>query len=214
MRMAKLAGLSGVIVALALVGAQSLAARANAPVRFGAKLTTSSQPSNAEGGQSCDENGGILSGGNCSWVSVEAYHNGGHERAPKTGTIGKVRLVSCVAGSFRLQFARVNLASERAKVVRNGPLIRYLADPRQVDDDEDTFCGGEESDDYIIQSFPVDVHVNKGEYIAIRTRSTGTLYCAGGSGVLLFSPPLAPGGPYRDASDGTSCNLLVQLRYK
>jgi hypothetical protein len=147
-------------------------------------------------------------------VSVEAYHNAGREKAPKTGTIGKVRLVSCVRGSFRLQFARVKPALDQARVVRNGPVIRYQADPRQVDGDEDTFCGGEDGDDYIIQTFSVDVHVNKGDYIVIRAATTGTLYCAGGSGVLLFSPPLAPGGVFRDADDDTSCNLLVQLEYK
>jgi hypothetical protein len=201
------------LAGLVLLAAQPLDASA-APVRFGAKLTTSSQPSNAESGRSCDENAGIPSGGNCTWVSVEAYQNAGHEKAPKTGTIGRVRLVSCVAGSFRLQFARVLPALGQARVVRNGPLIRYLADPRQVDDNEDTFCGGEEGDDYIIQTFRVNTHVNKGEYIAIRTASTGALYCAGGSGVLLFSPPLAPGGAYRDAEDSTSCNLLVQLQYR
>jgi hypothetical protein len=56
--------------------------------------------------------------------------------------------------------------------------------------------------------------VNRGEYIAIRTARTGTLYCSGGSGVLLFSPPLAPGGVYRDPDDSTSCSLHLQLQYK
>jgi hypothetical protein len=213
-RLGKLVGLCAAIAAVALVAAQSLGAHANTPVRFGANLTKESQPSNAEGGQSCDENGNIPSGGNCTWVSVQAYHNGGHEKAPKTGTIGKVRLVSCVAGSFRLQFAAVKRPSRQAKVVRNGPLIHYKADPRQVDDDDDTFCGGEDGDDYIIQSFTVNTHVNRGEFIAIRAATTGTLYCSGGSGVLLFSPPLVPGHGYRHATDDTSCNLLVQLQYK
>ncbi len=214
MRVRKLAGFSAlVIVALLLVGAQTLGASTNVPVRFGAKLTNESQPSNAEGGQSCDENGGIPGGATCSWVSVQAYHNGGHEKAPRAGRIGKVRLVSCVAGSFRLQFARVRPSRDQAKFVRNGPMINYQADPRQVDGDDDTFCGGEDGDDYLIQSFAVNVHVNKGDYIVIRTASTGALYCSGGSGVLLFSPPLGTGAGYRNSTDSTSCNLLVQLEY-
>lgn len=207
-------GLVGLMIALLLLGAQSLGATAKAPVRFGAKLTKSSQPSNAEGGQSCDENGGIPEGGACTWISVQAYHNGGHERAPKTGRIGQIRIVSCVAGSFRLQLAAVRPALREARVVRNGPIVNYAADPRQVDGDDDTFCGGEGGDDFIIQTFPANVHVNKGEFIAIRATSTGTLYCSGGSGVLLFSPPLPAGGGYRGAEDSTSCNLLVQLQYK
>jgi hypothetical protein len=198
--------------ALVLVGAQSLGASGAAAKSFGARLTKSSQPANAESGRACADE--IDGAGACTWVSVEAYRNGGHERAPRSGTIGKVRLVSCVAGSFRLQFAAVQPNQDRARVVRNGPLIRYQADPRQVDGDENTFCGGDEGDDYLIQTFNVDTHVNKGEYIAIRTARTGTLYCSGGSGVLLFSPPLGPGGANRTANDTTSCNLLVQLVYK
>jgi hypothetical protein len=212
----KLFALSGLIVGVILLMAQPLGASGSAPVRFGAKLTKSSQPSNAESGRSCDENGDgdIPPGGVCTWVSVEAYHNGGHEKAPKAGTIGKLRLVSCVAGSFRLQLARVRPGLSQARVVRNGPMINYQADPRQVDSDDETICGGEEGNDYIVQTFPLNVHVNKGDYIAIRTASTGALYCAGGSGVLLYSPPLARGGPFRTATEDTSCNILVQLEYK
>ncbi len=214
MRTARWIGAFGLLVAALLVVAQSVGASAAAPVRFGANLTTSSQPSNAEGGQSCDQNSGIPSGGVCTWVSVQAYHNGGHEKAPKTGTIGKVRLVSCVAGNFRLQFARVKGSSRQARVVRNGPIISYQADPRQVDDDDNTVCGGDDGDDYIIQTFSVNVHVNRGDLIAIRTATTGTLYCSGGSGTLLYSPPLGRGGPFRNATDSASCNLLVQVQYK
>jgi hypothetical protein len=202
------------MAAVVLVGAQSLHATSTGPLRFGAALTTSSDPSNAEGGQRCDDNNGIPKGAACSWVSLQAYQNAGHEKAPKSGTIGKVRLVSCIAGSFRLQFATLKPAQKQAKVVRDGPVISYKADPRQVDADPNTVCGGDNGDAFIIQTFPVSVHVNKGDYIAIKTQKTGTLYCSGGSGVLLFSPPLSAGGIYRHANGDTSCNLLVQLQYK
>lgn len=213
MRKGKLVGASVLAAALALVGAQSLGARSATPLRFGANLTNESQPSNAEGGQTCDENAGIPQGATCSWVSVQAYHNGGHEKAPKTGTIGQVRLVSCVGGSFRLQFAQVKPNQRMARVVRNGPLITYKADPRQIDGDDNTVCGGDNGDDYIIQIFRVNLHVNKGEYIAIKTARTGALYCSGGDGVALYSPPLAPGQAFRNRTGGASCNLLVQLQY-
>jgi hypothetical protein len=211
---AKLVGSCGLITVLVLVGAQSLHATSAGPVRFGAALTSSSDPSNAESGQRCDNNNGIPKGATCTWVSVQAYQNAGHEKAPKTGTIGKLRLVSCVAGSFRLELASVKPALNRAKVVRDGPLIRYKADPRQIDADPNTVCGGDNADNFLIQTFPVNVHVNKGDYIAIKTQKTGTLYCSGGSGVLLYSPPLATGGAYRHTNTDTSCNLLVQLQYK
>jgi hypothetical protein len=202
---------SALALSLVLVGAQGLLAGTTA-VTFGAKLTKSSQPANAESGRSCANEG--LPASACSWVSVEAYHNGGHERAPKLGTIGKVKLVSCVAGSFRLQLARVKPGTKQARVVRNGPIIRYSADPRHVDADDETFCGGEDGKDYVIQTFSVNVPVNKGDYVAIRAARTGALYCAGGNGVLLFSPQLTTGGGYRRADGDTSCNLLVQLQYK
>jgi hypothetical protein len=209
-----LIGSCGLVIALLLVGAQTLSASTAASVSFGAKLTSSSDPSNAESGQTCADNGRIPAATVCTWVSVQAYQNAGHERAPKSGTIGKLRLVSCVAGSFRLQFAAVKPASNQAKIVRDGPLISYKADPRQVDSDPNTVCGGDNADNFKIQTFPVNVHVNRGDYIAIKTTKTGTLYCSGGSGVLLFSPPLATRGAYRRANTNASCNLLVQLQYK
>jgi len=201
-------------IGLVLLGAQSLHATTTGPVRFGAALTSSSDPSNAESGQRCDASNGIPKGSVCSWVSVQAYQNAGHERAPEAGTIGRLRLVSCVAGSFRLEFAAVKPKARQAKIVRDGPVISYKADPRQVDADPNTVCGGDNTDDFKIQTFPVNVQINKGYYIAIRTSKTGTLYCSGGSGVLLFSPSLRVGGGYRRANTDTSCNLLVQLQYK
>lgn len=214
MRKTRLLGSAGLLVALLLVGAQALHAGASKPVTFGALLTPSSQPSNAEGGQTCEQNGDFPPGAVCTWVAVEAYHNGGHERAPKTGTIGTVSLISCVAGSFRLEFATANRTTRQGKLLREGPVIRYRADPRQVDPDENTVCGGDDGDDYIIQSFPVNIHMNQGNYFAIRAASTGALYCSGGNGTLLYNPPLAVGKPARKANDAASCDLLVQLTYK
>jgi hypothetical protein len=175
-----------------------------ASLSFGAKLSHSSQPSNAEQGYPCAQNNGFPDNANCTWVSVQAYRNAGHEAAPKTGTIGLVRLVSCVGGSFRLQFARVS--GHNARIVRSGPTIKYKADAQAT-------CGGDNGDNYVIQSVKVSVHVDKGDYIAIQARTTGTLYCSGAGGVLLFTPPLVTGGAYKKANDTASCNLLVQLFY-
>ncbi len=65
-----------------------------------------------------------------------------------------------------------------------------------------------------MQSFPVSVAVKAGDYIAIKAKKTGTLYCSGGGGVSLFAPPLAPGGSFRTANGDTSCQMLVQLVYR
>src|SRR5215469_14166039 len=77
--------LSVLVAPLVLVGltvSSGSAATATTPTFFGAKLTTQSQPSNAENGQSCDENGGIPQGSRCTWVAITAFENGSHFTAP------------------------------------------------------------------------------------------------------------------------------------
>jgi hypothetical protein len=60
----------------------------------------------------------------------------------------------------------------------------------------------------------VNVPVKKGEYIAIKTKETGTLNCSGGSGTLLHASPLPVGGPFKKATDTESCTMLIRLVYK
>jgi hypothetical protein len=181
------------------------AATATTPTFFGAKLTSQSQPSNAQNGQSCDENAGIPHGSACTWVALTAFENGSHFTAPRTGTVKHVKLVSCVAGKFRLQLAEANPSARKAEVVVNGPEITYAGQSP---------CGGASGDHYVVQSFRVNLHVVKGDYIAIKAASTGTLSCSGGDGFLLYAPPLPAGGSLKTAQSGASCDLLVQLSYR
>ena len=206
--------LSALVAPLVLVGltasagsaatATPASAGAKTPTFFGAKLTSQSQPSNAENGQSCDENGGIPHGATCTWVAITAFENGSHWAAPKTGTVKHVKLVSCVAGKFRLQLAAANPSARKAKIVAQGPEISYAGQSP---------CGGTSGDHYVVQSFKVNLHVTKGDFIAIVARSTGTLSCSGGDGFLLYAPPLPVGGPFKKTHSGASCDLLVQLSY-
>lgn len=209
MRLRKLAGMSALILSLSAIGATGSPVGA-ASGSFGARLDSTSQPSNAENGQPCDDNAGIPDHGTCTWVSTQAYRNGAtgdRAKAPKTGTVKHLKLVSCIGGSFVLQFAKQKSGTQKFKIVRSGPTIHYAADTQGGG------CGGNDQDTYIVQSFKINVHVNKGEYIAIKTKKTGALYCSGGSGVKLYSPPLAVGGSYKNANGGASCNLLVELFY-
>jgi hypothetical protein len=199
--------LTTALMTLLLVGAQAVPASA-AGTSFGAKLDNQSQPSNAEGGQRCDDNAGIGSGATCTWVGTEAYHNGGNFKAPKAGTIRTLRLVTCVSGRFTLQIARA-VSGGKYKVVRNGPIIRYKADPFLA---AGGVCGGDNGV-YKVQKFSISVHVNKGDLIAVKAAKLGTLYCAGGSGVQLFDPPLAAGGAAKTPDTSGSCDLLVSLTY-
>jgi hypothetical protein len=206
MRKARRVGVFSLLASVLLVG--SLAGPTSAAsTAFGAKLTHTTQPSNAEGGQSCHQNVSVPKGTVCTWVAIEAAHNGSHFKAPKGGTIHTLRLISCIAGSFKLQIARANPSTHKAKVVRNGPKIVYNADTNPDG------CGGEDGDQYIIQTFPIHVAVSTGDYIAVKAAKLGTLYCSGGDGVMLFSPPLAPGGSLRPQKGGASCDLLVRLEY-
>jgi hypothetical protein len=190
------------VVALALVGLglQAGSAAAAPQTFFGAHLTTHSQPSNAEGGQSCDQNHGIPKHSTCTWVAIEAFENGGHEQAPTTGTILHVNLISCVAGSFTLQLAHANPNKHTAQIVTDGPVITYAGQQK---------CRNK----FVIQSFPVNLPVVKGDFMAIVTDSTGALHCSGGSGLLLYAPPLPTGGPSTKTKSSSSCDLLVQLSY-
>jgi hypothetical protein len=200
--------LTVLVAPLALVGltaSSGSAAAARTPTFFGAKLTTQSQPSNAQNGQSCDESAGIPQGSTCTWVAITAFENGSHFTAPRTGTIKHVKLVSCVAGKFRLQLARAKPSDDKARIVANGPEISYAGQSP---------CGGNDGSHYVVQSFRVHLHVAKGDFIAIKARSAGTLSCSGGDGFLLYAPPLRVGGHYKKTHSGASCDLLVQLSYR
>jgi hypothetical protein len=189
---------------LACLTASSGSAATATATFFGAKLTTHSQPSNAQSGQSCDENGGIPPGSTCTWVAITAFENGSNFTAPRTGTVKHVKLVSCVAGKFRLQLAKANPSTQEAQIVAQGPEITYAGQSP---------CGGAGGNTYVVQSFPVNLPVTKGDYIAIKAASTGTLSCSGGDGFLLYAPPLPVGGPLKKSQAGASCDLLVQLSY-
>jgi hypothetical protein len=203
--LAMLSVLATPFIIVGVTASSGSAATAKAPTFFGANLTTQSQPSNAENGQSCDESAGIRHGSTCTWVAISAFQNGSHFRAPKTGTVKHVKLVSCKPGKFRLQLAKASPSAQKARIVANGPEITYRGQ---------TPCGGANGNNYIVQSFRVNLHVAKGDYIAIKARSTGTLSCSGGDGFLLYAPPLPVGGSLKKSHSGASCDLLVQLSYK
>src|SRR3954454_9150891 len=148
-------GLVGLVTTLILLAASATPVAA-ASTSFGARLDSTSQPSNAEGGQRCDSNANIPTGSKCAWLSVQAYRNGptgNRAVAPRTGHINRLKLVTCVAGSFQLQFAhRKSATSNKAKIVTNGPMINYAADPFVSDGNPDTFCGGDDGI-YTVQTF-------------------------------------------------------------
>ena len=196
------------LVMMVSVGVQASPASA-APVSFGAKLTRSTQPNNSA--QRCDRNAGVPTGSNCTWVATTAFEagTGVHYKAPKTGTIRRVKLVTCAAGSFRVQVAQKTTPT-RFKVVRGGPTIAYKADPFVSDGNPETACGGEEFT-YVVQSFAVNFPITKGDYIAVKAKKVGPLHCSGG-GASLIAPALSPGQSGKVDTEA-GCDLLVSFVY-
>jgi hypothetical protein len=195
-------GALGLTMAVVLVLTQALTATA-APLRFGARLTTDTQPQPALW---CDEPNDTAPHADCTWIMNVAHQRNGGHKAPRAGTIGRVRLMSCEPGSFRVQVARQVPGTSRYRVVKNGPLVRYQGD-RQGCGDEDDFV-------YRIESFATSFTVAKGDRIAIKAKRTGTLRCGGGGpNTLLFDPPLVAGGTARQLTDTQGCLLLVEWQY-
>ncbi len=73
-------------------------------VHFGAKLDPTVQPSNSLPAHPCNQ---LNPGSSCTMIENDAYGRAGVERAPKSGTIKKIRLIAGGPGSFKLQIAEV-----------------------------------------------------------------------------------------------------------
>jgi hypothetical protein len=196
-KIARRSGLLAAVVGLALMLIPA-AGLAKAPVKFGAKLDPTVQPSNSLPAHPCSQE---APGSGCTFVSNEAYGRpDGGELAPRSGTIKKIRLIAGGPGSFRLQIAKVK-PNQRAKVVAVGPMISYAGQT------EANF----ESDNYKVESFDVNVPVHEGEQLALRGNYTSMLRCSsGGDNTLIYQPPLRLGNPFQPVSDTDGCWILME----
>ncbi len=182
-------------------------ANAGAATKFGAKLDPTVQPSNSLPRHPCTHQD---PGRSCTMVENEAYYRpDGGERAPKNGTIRRIRLVAGGPGSFRLQIAKVKRSTlndtNKAKVLRNGPVIHYQGQSQQNWD----------SDHYNVESFKVNVPVHKGEYLAMRTKYTSMVRCSsGGDNTLIYQAPLLAGGGFTPAKSTDGCWTLMEAVIK
>jgi hypothetical protein len=192
-------------LALAVVPAAGMA---KAPVRFGAKLNPTVQPSNSLPGLTCNGPETPLVG--CSMILNEAYGRpDGGELAPRNGTIKKIRLIAGGPGSIRLQIEKVNRATlfgtKEARAVWYGPQIHYQGQT------EANF----EDDSYRVESFPVDIPIKKGQQLGLRGQITSMIRCSsGGDNTLIYTPPLFLGGPFTAATNTDGCWLLMEAVIK
>jgi hypothetical protein len=167
---------------------------------FGSKLKPNIQPSNAGNGQACKESNPQL----CTRVMLEGYTNGpgvGSPKAPHDGTIDKLRIIAQSDGSFRPELAVAKPGMEKARVTYRGAKLSY--DGQSNNDDT-----------YEIETFNVNIPVEKGEYLAVESKRTSFLRCSsGGANQLLFQPALALGGPLKSAFNTDGCWLLLEAVY-
>ncbi len=181
-------------VLLVAISASSVSAAS--PVRFGAKLTSNTQPSNSSPAHDCEP----TAGDPCTRVMTQALGRN-TPKAPKDGTIGKIRLIAGDAGSIRVYIAKIKDGTQ-AKVVRKGPKLSFSGQP-------DNMNG------YKVESFSVNIPVHQGEVLAFRSTTTSVLRCnSGGNHQLLFQPVLAVGGSYQQADDTDGCYMLIEAQYE
>jgi hypothetical protein len=128
---------------------------------------------------------------------------GGHLRAPNSGVITKILLIANDPGTMTPYVAKITNWAHGSdngdgQVTAHGPSISYVS----------SVTSGQT---YTVQSFAVNIHVQKGEYLGIRARRTSMLRCTQGSVTqLLFQPPLAVGDA-PTANGGTDdCVLLIE----
>ncbi len=190
-------------LAAAAIAALAMAIPASAQAEsFGSKLNQNIQPSNAgTDGQRCFQG----DGGQCTRVMMEGYTNApgvGSPKAPHAGTIDELKIIAQGPGSFRPELAKVRPGPEKAKITYRGGKLSY--DGQQ---------GG--GMNYDIETFNVNIPVEKGEYLAIESRRTSFLRCSsGGTNQLLFQPELQLGDPFATADGSDGCWLLLEAVYE
>jgi hypothetical protein len=203
----KLAFVTAAVAALALMVAP--AAGAVAPVKFGAKLDPTVQPSNSLPGLFCLPE--VLRYHACAMVQNEAYGrpDGGHI-APKTGTIKRIRLIAGGPGTIRIETAKVKqktlFTTKEAKLVHKGPKLAYQGQSE----------ANWESGSYRVESFPVSMPIRKGEQLAIHASATTSLVrcSSGGDNTLIYPLTYRPKHPFNAAQGSDGCWLLVEAIYK
>ena len=202
----KLAFLTAAVAAVAMMIAP--AGGIAAPVKFGAKLNPTVQPSNSLPGLRCVAD--PLRFSPCTMVQNEAYGRPGRGHiAPKTGTIKKIRLIAGGPGTMRIETAKVKqktlFTTKEAKLVHKGPKISYQGQTE----------ANWESDSYRVESFAVNMRIEKGEQLAIHSGNTSTIRCSsGGDNTLMYPLTYYPKHPFNAAEGSDGCWLLLEAIYK
>jgi len=196
-------GALAAVASLALLPASAGAAT----TWFGSSLDHS--PANA--GNTCDQFNQALSALEpCTHVGSDYPGFSGRAQSPVSGAVRQLKLIPSGPMTFTAEVVAVrNVSSDfqsgQAKVISRS---RQITVPGPTQDQLD-------NGDYPTVSVPVNLHVNRGDEIAINTTSNTAEYCSDGTpGQLLFQPILAPGGGFASSSAVDDCLMLVQARVK
>lgn len=183
--------LAGVALALALGALAVAPAAGSAAVKFGAKLGGDPDPVNVA--EQCPDGSGYCTRAPLHYE--DPSHVGPTLYAPEDGVIDKIKLVSETQSQFIPQVVKVkgNIAGHtKLRVVAEDPVIVY----------EGT---GE------IETFDVDMPVNEGQRVAMRTQYAGALQCEPGiDQEAIADPLLSLASPLTKANYYTGCTHLVQ----
>jgi hypothetical protein len=198
---AALAGLA-TMAAVAVIGVSAASA---STTKFGAKLTSQTQPSNANNATCADADPTLSAVTPCTRVPTTFADVGainGAIKAPKSGTIKKIKLIAEKPGNMvpvvvALKNINTQNYTAKGKVTAKGPKISYVSSVQATS--------------YKVQSFAVNFPVQKGQYIGIVAKRTSMLRCnSGGGKQLLFQPPLKLGDPFNPSDGRDDCVLLIQ----
>jgi hypothetical protein len=191
--------------AVALIALLGFAATAQALTKFGADLKNKDgSVVQANGTRNCQQDANALDASKpCDRVAVQFVDTGSpgkNVKAPKDGVIKRLNLVAQNKGSFKFELARVkNFKGDngKAKLVARGEKISYKGDPSHI------------------QTFHVHQKVDKGDYLAIKSKKTSLMRCQSGSTEqLLYQPVLGLKDPFtNNLGHRSNCTLLLRAVY-
>jgi len=175
-----------------------------APVKFGADLTTNTQPSNSSPPHTCAHEDGGLTTDNCTWMMLnsEIGSPGGHLKAPSNGVITQIWVIAGHKGSFVPVvgfLSNVSGDTGMGRITGHGPIIQH----------GNSFTSGQGFK--ILKFTGLHINVKKGEVLGIKAKQTSILRCDSGSTrQLLFQPPLVVGNAAVQNAGSSDCSLLIE----
>lgn len=162
------------------VGAVGVAAPAQAAkVNFGSALNSSVQPSNSPPGIPCDP---VDLSASCTYVQNEAYGRpDGGEKAPRSGILKRIRVISGDTTTFSVQLVKVNAAGQ-ARLKKQGPTFQAIGQTPE----------NWNSGVYKVESFKVNMDIKKGWRLAMvtNTHNPAARCSSGGPNTLIYKPAL------------------------